>query len=170
VCSAIRPIASPGDLRNTVNTLQFQLGGTLKFLLDEPVGYALVTLTYDGFTVTAKGDVMAYTLPDGNEVKVKISYVDAQGNAAKVDGDIEWSSSDTNVATVQVDAADTSNAVVAASGTIGQVQIVAKADADIGAGVRELITTMDVEVVAGEAIAGTIAPVGESTPIPGQRA
>jgi hypothetical protein len=31
--------------------------------------------------------------------------------------------------------------------------------------VRELITTMDVEIVAGEAIAGTITPVGEPQPI-----
>jgi hypothetical protein len=149
-----------------MTTVQFQIGGTLNFLIDEPKGYALVTLQYDGLTtVTARGENMAYTLPDGNAVKVKISYVDAQGNPARVDGAVEWSSSDTGIATVQVDPNDTSLATVAASGTIGQVQVVAKADADLGAGVRELVTMMDVEVIAGEAVAGTIAPVGESAPI-----
>jgi hypothetical protein len=29
-----------------------------------------------------------------------------------------------------------------------------------------LITTMDVTVVAGEAVAGTITPVGSATPVP----
>jgi hypothetical protein len=147
-----------------MTAVQFQLGGTLKFLIDEP-GYALVTLSYRGFHVTAKGDDMAYTLADGNQVNVKISYVDAQGNDATVDGDVTWSSSDDAVATVTVDDNDSTVAVVAASGTIGQAQIVAKADADLGDGTRELITTMDVEVVAGEAIAGAIAPVGPSSPI-----
>lgn len=147
-----------------VTTVQFQLGGTLKFLTDEP-GYALVTLRFGAFTVTAKGDDMAYTLPDGNQVNVKISYLDAQGNAASVDGDVEWSSSDEAVATLTVDPTDSSLATVAASGTLGQVQIIAKADADLGGGVRELITTMDVDVVAGEAVAGTITPVGASVPI-----
>jgi hypothetical protein len=149
-----------------MTTVQFQLGGTLKFLTDEP-GYALVTLTYRGFKVTAKGDAMAYTLPDGNEVHVKISYVDAQGNAAIVDGDITWTSSNDEIATVIVDDDDSTEAVVAATvgGTIGQVQITAKADADLGSGVRELITTMDVEVVAGEAVSGMIEPVGGSVPI-----
>lgn len=67
--------------------------------------------------------------------------------------------------TIQVDADDTTNAVVGATGTIGQVQIVARADADLGTGVRELLTTMDVEVVAGEAVSGIVTPVGESAPI-----
>jgi hypothetical protein len=150
-----------------MTTVQFQLGGTLKFIVEESVSRAgaFVTLNFGAFTVTARGDDMAYTLPDGNKVKVKISYVDNQGNPAKVDGDVAWSSSDDTIATVQADGADTSNAVVSASGTIGQVQIAARADADLGEGVRELITTMDVEVVAGEAVAGTIEPVGPSEPI-----
>jgi hypothetical protein len=42
----------------------------------------------------------------------------------------------------------------------------AYADADLGERVRELATTMDVTVMAGEAVAGTITPVGEPEPIP----
>jgi len=148
-------------------TVLFQLGGTLKFIVEESASRAgaYVTLNFGLFTVTARGEDMAYTLPDGNQVRVKISYVDNQGNPAKVDGDVSWESSDTTIATVNADV-DTKNAVVSATGTIGQMQIVARADADLGEGIRELITTMDVEVVAGEAVAGTIEPVGASEPIP----
>ena len=152
-----------------MTAVEFKLGGVFKFLVEpEARAGAKVTIRYGGFQLTAWGDQMAYTLPDGNQVQVKISYVDAQGNPARVDGDVAWSSSDTNIATVTVNSGDSSLAVVAAAagGTIGQVQITATADADLGSGTRELITMMDVEVVAGEAVAGTITPVGESTPIP----
>ena len=45
---------------------------------------------------------------------------------------------------------------------IGDCQISCKADADMGEGVRELVTLLDVTVVGGEAVAGTITPVGEA--------
>lgn len=147
-----------------MTTVQFQLGGTLKFVTEE-TGYALVTVRYKNFSITAKGDAMAYTLPDGNEVRVKITYVDAQGNTAMIDGEVEWSSSDETIATVEADPDDSAEAVVGATGALGQVQITARADADLGEGERQLITTMDVEVVAGEAVTGTIQPVGSSAPI-----
>jgi len=149
-------------------TVEFRLGGTLKILEPDTRAGARVTLKFAGFKVTAWGEDMAYTLPDRHQVQVRIDYVDADGNAASVDGDVAWSSSDANIATVTVDPSDSQLATVAATtgGTIGQVQITARADADLGEGTRELLTTMDVEVVAGEAVAGTITPVGGSTPIP----
>ena len=51
-----------------------------------------------------------------------------------------------------------------ASGETGTAQITATADADLGEGVRELITLLDVNVVAGEAVAGTISVVGSAQP------
>lgn len=156
-----------------MTTVEFQLGGTLKFLLDEPEARAgaKITISYDGFIITAWGDDMAYTLPNDKAIKVKVAYVDSKGNPAVVDGDVHWNSSNSSIAAVVVDADDTSNAVVAAATQLGQVQITATVDADLGAGVRALITIMDVEVVAGEAVAGTITPVGEPTPIePSQHA
>jgi hypothetical protein len=145
-------------------TVQFQLGGTLKFLVEEPAGYVLVTLQYGQFSVTAKGNHMAYTLPNTHEVQVQVAYVDAKGNPATIDGDVTWGSSDNNIATVTVDA-DTTRCKVTPAANIGNVQITATADADLGEGTRELITTMDVTVVAGEAVAGTITPAGAPTPI-----
>ena len=45
-----------------MTTVNFQLGGTLKFVVEEPEGYATMTITYDSFTIKAKGDDMAYKL------------------------------------------------------------------------------------------------------------
>jgi len=61
-----------------MSTVQFQLGGTLKFVT-EPEGYALITITYDRFTITAKGQDMAYTLPNDHLVQVQVAYVDSHG-------------------------------------------------------------------------------------------
>jgi hypothetical protein len=132
--------------------------------LTEDEVFALVTLTYDQFTVTAKGDVM-FTLPDDKKVAVKVSYADARGKPAKVDGAVMWSSSDDTIATVVVDPADSTKATVSAADNLGQAQITAKADADLGAGTRELLTLLDVEVVGGEAVKGTIEPVGAPVPV-----
>ena len=149
-----------------MTTVQFNLGGTLKFLVEpSPRCGAIITLSYDGFSITAWGDGMSYNLPSGRAVKCHVQYVDGNGHPATVDGEVRWDSSNSDIATIQVDVDDTSYAVIAAAAAIGQVQITATADADLGEGVRPLLTIMDVEVVAGEAVAGTISPVGESTPI-----
>jgi hypothetical protein len=150
-----------------VTTVEFQLGGTLKFLVDEPASRpgARITIRYDGLTLTAWGDGMAYKLPNDKMIAVQVAYVDSKGNPAMVDGDVSWDTSDANIAIVESNAGDSTQAVVTPVGPIGQVQITATADADLGSGVREIITTMDVEIVAGEAVAGTITPVGEPQPI-----
>jgi hypothetical protein len=109
---------------------------------------------------------MSYTLAVGMQAHVKVSYVDAGGNPAVVDGDVTWASSDDAVAAVFVSSNDTSEAVIRPVGPIGNVQITATADADLGAGVREIITPMDLTIVAGEAMSGTIAPTGPAEPIP----
>lgn len=150
-----------------MTALQFQLGGTLRFLIeeDEPVGSALLTVHYKDFKITAKGDVM-YTLSVDNEVKMQVSYVDAKGNPAAVDGDVDWASSDETIATVEPDPDDDTVVTVTPVGKTGQVQVTATADADLGAGVKTLTTIADIQIVAGEAVAGTISPVGDPIPIP----
>jgi hypothetical protein len=152
-----------------MTTVEFQLGGTLRFRTEEQ-GHALMTLTHGAFTVTARGDDMAYKLATGMQVGVQVSYVDAKGNPAVVDGDVAWSSSDESIATVTVDTADSTKATVVGVGTVlGIAQVIATADADLGQGVRQIMTTADVEVVAGEAIAGTITVTGEAVPVPPAR-
>jgi hypothetical protein len=144
--------------------LNLNLSGTIRTTEDE--GFASVKLTYDNqFTITAKGDVM-FTLPDDKKVAVKVSYVDARGKPAKVDGAVTWSSSDDAIVSVVVDPADSTKATVTPTDNLGQAQVTATADADLGTGSRELITLLDVEVVGGEAVKGTIEPVGAPVPLP----
>ena len=149
-----------------MTTVQFQLGGTLKFITEDAAGGVFVTLRYRDFTIKAKGNDMSYTLAAGMQVSVKVSYVDANDNEAEVDGDVRWSSSDDSIVTVIVDDSDSTQATVRATGSVGQAQVTAVADADLGEGIRPLTTPMDVEVVAGEAMSGTIEPVGGAEPIP----
>jgi hypothetical protein len=148
-----------------MTTVAFKLGGTLEIFTEPSRAGCYVTLRFGQFTVTAKGDNMAYTLASGMQVHVQVAYVDANENPAEIDGEVTWSSSNDTIVTVEVDPSDSTMAVVAAIGPVGQVQVTATADADIGEGTRTLITPMDVEAVAGEAVAGTITPVGSAEPI-----
>jgi Bacterial Ig-like domain (group 2) len=130
-----------------------------------PAPMQRITVIYAGLTLTVKGDYVMYTLPVDHLVRMQVAYVDAAGHPATVDGDVVWNSSNPSIAAVDVDDADSTIVTVTPAGALGQVQITATADADLGQGVRQLITTADVEVVAGEAVAGTISPVGAPEPI-----
>jgi hypothetical protein len=149
------------DVAKTVN---FRLGGVLE--ISEPEGGCRVTVRHNGFTITAWGENMAYTLGADQQVILQVEYVDANGNAATVDGPVQWDSSNPTIVTVTADAADDMRALVQAVGPVGNAQITATADADLGEGTRTLVTPMDVTVVAGEAVTGTITPVGPAEPIP----
>jgi hypothetical protein len=129
-----------------------------------PEGHAVLTLVAGPFTITAQGDGFMYTLPVTHEVGMQVSYVDAQGNPATVDGQVIWASSNEAIATAEADPDDSTICTVVPGGSLGQVQISATVDADLGGGTRELITTADITVVAGEAVAGTISPIGEPSP------
>jgi hypothetical protein len=124
-------------------------------------GGSILTIKYLGFTITVEGDHVMYTLPVDKQVEMQVTYVDAEGNAAEVDGEVIWASSDDDIATVKVSASDSTIVTVVPVGAVGQCQITATADADLGQGVRNLITVCDLEIVAGEAVAGSIQPLGE---------
>jgi hypothetical protein len=146
-----------------------EVSGSFKVLIKplvEPAQVAcVVTIRYADFIIALKGERMAYTLPVDHEVVVEVAYVDAKGNPAAVDGNPVWSSSDPAIATVTVDTSNAFKATVTPVGPAGNVQVKVEADADIGAGVTELITLMDVTMVAGQAVAGTLTPSGPPTPI-----
>jgi hypothetical protein len=156
-------------MTDEISIVDFKLGGSLQISTrKKPVVAAIVTLRHDGFEITAKTTEdfnMSYTLPNDHQVQVQISYVDAKGNPAQVDGPVAWSSSNEAVLTVEVDAADSTLATIVPGDQLSQAQVVATADADLGEGVKQIVTTMDVTIVAGEAVSGTIAPVGAPVPI-----
>jgi len=94
-------------------------------------------------------------LTDTQKCNLAIDPRNAKGQPAPVDGIPQWSSSNPGVCDIQP-AADGLSAYVFAVGT-GASQISVTADADLGAGVRNLTGTLDVEVRAGEAVTMGIA-------------
>ena len=150
-----------------MNQLEISFGTPLRIVVakeEAPLIYSRLTITDGSTRVTAKGDVM-YTMPIQYGVGLQVTYVDAGGNPAAVDGPVAWSTSDASIVSIQVDTTDTTKCSIASGQNVGQAQISATADADLGAGVRNLVTLLDVTIVAGEAVAGTIAPVGAAAPI-----
>jgi hypothetical protein len=127
--------------------------------------HPFLTIWYDQFNITVEGTTVMYALPVDKLVTMQVSYVDAAGNKAEVDGKVIWTSSDDDILTVKTDASDTTICTVTPAGQVGQAQVTAIADADMGTGQRRLVTICDIEVLAGEAVAGTIQPMGDPEPI-----
>jgi hypothetical protein len=150
-----------------VNQLEISFGTPLRIVVvpPQPITIQRLTVWYEGFEITVEGSFVMYTLAVDHLVKMQVSYVDAGGNPAKVDGAVVWSSSDPTLVTVAVDTVDSTIVMATPVGPLGQVQVTATADVDLGSGVKSLITTADVTLVAGTAVAGTITPLGESEPI-----
>jgi hypothetical protein len=148
------------------------INGSISLSLEQPPAIiSIVTTRLNGFSVRAQGDKMAYTLPSAMQIEVGVQYTDAAGNPATVDDAVVWNSSDETILTVSVVAGPPAGypnggvCVVQAVGPIGQAQITATADADLGAGTKNITTLLDVQVIAGEAVAGVIAPIGDPSPI-----
>jgi hypothetical protein len=140
----------------------------LKLIFDpspEPsqAGVEVIT-TFDGFTAKGRAP-MAYTLPDDKTVVLDIKYVDAKGHPASIDGDVAWESSDDTICTVNVLEGDSTKAKLSAAANLGNAQVSATADADLGEGVKHIVTLFDLTVVGGQAVAGTITP-NELQPTP----
>lgn len=86
-------------------------------------------------------------------VKVEVRPLTAAGRPARIDGEVEFSSSDERVATVQ--RIDALSAWVVSAGP-GAAQIMAVFDADLGDGVRPVEMSGALEVVEAEAVRGEI--------------
>lgn len=150
------------------NTITMAISGAVELILKKKPKKkikCIVTVRYRDFTATAKGTHMAYTMPVDTYIVVQVAYVDAHGNPATVDGAVAWNSSNDTVATVAVDAQDSTKCTVTSAGAIGSTQVTATADADLGQGVRELTTLLDITTIAGEAVAGTINVLSPPTPV-----
>jgi hypothetical protein len=150
-----------------MNKLEISFGSPLRIVVahETPqLGYTCLTIIDRQCSFTAKGDAM-YTLPVGYGVELRVEYVDAGGNAAQIDGPVAWASSDTSIVKIMRDDNDTTKCSMTSGTKIGQAQVTATADADLGEGTRNLVTMLDVTVIAGEAVAGTITPVEDAKPV-----
>jgi hypothetical protein len=100
--------------------------------------------------------ILNMILTDIQKVSLSIQVVDAVGNPAAVEGAPVWTSSDPTVLTVTA-AADGMSADAVAVGPLGTAQVSVVADADLGTGVTNIAGTLDVQVVASQAVGLTIA-------------
>jgi hypothetical protein len=94
---------------------------------------------------------MPFVLTADQKTRVAVSLQDRYGNAATIDGDPRWETSDPGVVTVSTLDAGMAGDIVAV-GRPGTAQVTVRCDADVGDGVRELVGVLDVEVVGGEAV------------------
>lgn len=98
--------------------------------------------------ITFRGIDMSFLLPDDKQAQVAVSAVDAKGQPAQVEN-IRFASSDEVVAAIDSFGLITAN-------TVGAAQISVTVDALIGEGEEDLVGLLDVEVIAGKAVALTV--------------
>jgi hypothetical protein len=93
---------------------------------------------------------MAQSFTIGAVIQGTPVWTDAAGNVTIVDSIIGWETSDATLATIDANGIATLLAV-------GTVQLRVRADADLDEGeVRELVLLGDIEILAAEAVAGTL--------------
>jgi hypothetical protein len=135
-----------------------KISGSIEFTAEIDLGavHALITVYYEGMAITGE-DHMAYTLPNDKTVDVAVTYADAHGNEVNLpQGNVSWTSSDETIVTVAVNATDDQLCSVQPVGPVGNVQINCTGKNTDGS---DIIALMDITVVAGAAVTGTIAPV-----------
>jgi hypothetical protein len=99
-------------------------------------------------------EISMLSLSAVQKCNVSIQPVDVKGNPAAVDGGPLWSVSADGVVTLSP-AADGLSCVISGLAP-GSVQVNVTADADLGEGVRSITGTLDVTVIAAEAVGFTI--------------
>ncbi len=96
---------------------------------------------------------MALVLSVIQKVGLSLQPVDAEGNPALVE-DVRWAVANPEVATLIVSDDNLTAELIA--NTVGSTQVSVQVDAHIGEGVNVLVGSLDVQVVAAEAVSITI--------------
>lgn len=139
-----------------------------RLLCAPPVITRIVTYKFKGVSFTAKGDKMGLTVSSAEvpgTVSVSVSYVDAKGKPAKVDGVPVWAASDPAIVDSVTPAADGMSAELHITDTVGASQLSVTADVDLGEGVKSLESVDTISVMAAEAVAANFT-FGAVTPDP----
>lgn len=133
------------------------------WLIQAPELRARIKLATGAFVITLYGD-FTMKISVLSQVDATIAYVDARGNPATVDGAPVWGTDRPDLVSLSETLDGMSCTMVPLA--VGTAQITVTADADLGDGVRELVTLGTLEIIAAEAVAGVIT-FGEPVPIPG---
>lgn len=104
-----------------------------------------------GLQSFVEGDMIRITTEQ--QIPVQLVPKTASGRDARIDGEVEWTSSDLQV--IEVVSTGPLSAI-ARSVNQGTAQVIAVFDADLGEGVRPVETSAEVEVVEAEAVSGEI--------------
>ena len=102
----------------------------------------------------------------GFKCQCVLQPVTAAGNAAKVDGVPVWAVSDPTVLALENIAPDGMSCDAVILGVVGTSQITAVADADLGAGVREITAVGEIQVKAAEAVGLNLTVGSPTAPTP----
>ena len=115
----------------------------------------VATYGFKGVSFTAKGEIML-TLKDTEvpgTVTVNVSFKDAKGKPAKVDGVPTWTASDGTIIDNVTPAADGLSATIHILDNVGASQLTVNADVDMGSGTNNVDFVDTVSVIAGDAVA-----------------
>ena len=125
-----------------------RLGRIYRFLRrkQEPTPTGRIRFYIDGREVIGMANIKVTETKTGS-----IVISDAHGNPAQVDGAPVWSLTDPSLATL-TPAADGMSCAIAPVGPIGTCELQVKADADLGAGVVDILGTLPLEFIAGDAV------------------
>jgi hypothetical protein len=107
------------------------------------------------FQVTLGGnklEVSSMMMKVNQSLPISIKPVDQFGNAAAVDGIPAWSLSDPAMGSIAV-AQDGMSAQFTPAGQVGSVVVQVSADADLGAGIVSIMGSLQVDLLAGDAVA-----------------
>lgn len=121
----------------------------------EQTGKAAPTPEHAGLREGRK--LLVFKLTYSQEATLSVAFLDGKGNPAETDGPPEWLVSNPNVLALEP-AADGLSCVCSAVGPLGQATVSVKADADLGAGRKEVVGLLDVTVTAGTAVTVVITP------------
>lgn len=94
-------------------------------------------------------------LKQTEQLPLAIEVKDAKGNPAKVDGVPQWSSTNPDLGTLTV-SEDGFAATFTPGASLGATVLQVLVDADLGEGVKEILGSLELEVVSGEAVSVSI--------------
>lgn len=136
-----------------LNSIQSALCRVIQVLAEKcPPSPPVVRLRW-WFTSQSYVEGNAMRLTNEQRVLVTVIAVTLAGNAAPIDGEVQFASSDPGVARIERVSA---NSAYIFGENPGAAQITATFDADLGEGVRTITNSGAVEVVQAEAVTGSL--------------
>jgi hypothetical protein len=147
----VEALRAQNGLLNQIIQQQDRHTSTLKHILEEIIGPPASRVIFTikvGNSITEGATKVK--IKDNQEFDVAVTFQDAGGQPASVQGTPVWTSDNEAVLTV-APAADGLSAVVSAVGPVGTAQVSVSADADLGDGTTTITGVLDVEVIAGDA-------------------